>query len=316
MRRLPLALPLLAASLASFGGSAAANVPHTVMPGETLWSIAAANGFSTRSFAAANGLSPDAQVVLGSTLQIPSVSQAAAALSSGASGAPAANEPDGDDGTPATASISGAPPPLGGYTVRPGDTLSGIAARAGVPPGQIAFMNGLSTSGVLLAGTVLKLPTGAPLPSTAPAPAQRIVPQAAPSATPGRVTSSQIAQLAAANGVPASLASAIGWQESGFNNGTVSNANARGVMQIMPGTWQWIQGNLAARRLDPNSALDNVGAGVLYLRSLLRSTGGDAALAAAAYYQGLGSVRRIGLLPATQRYVNNVQALRSRFGGP
>ncbi|MEA2397563.1 MAG: hypothetical protein QOK25_1119, partial [Thermoleophilaceae bacterium] len=48
----------------------------------------------------------------------------------------------------------------------------------------------------------------------------------------------------------------------------------------------------------------------------LRSTGGDAALAAAAYYQGLGSVRRIGLLPATQRYVNNVQALRSRFGGP
>ena len=204
---------------------------------------------------------------------------------------------------------------MGGYTVRA--TLSAIAARAGVPAGQIAFMNGLSTQGVLLAGTVLKLPTGAPAPRTAaPAPAQRIVPQAAPSATPGRVTSSQIGQVAASNGVPASLASAIGWQESGFNNGMVSNANARGVMQIMPGTWKWIQGTLAGRQLDPNSAIDNVHAGVLYLGSLLRSTRGNAALAAAAYYQGLGSVRRIGLLPETQRYVDNVLSLRSRFGGP
>ena len=316
MCRSRLALPLLVVSLASLGGTAAANVAHTVMPGETLWSIAAANGFTTRAFAAANGLSPDAQVVLGSTLQIPSVGQAAAALSSGAPAATSGAEPDGDE--PEAAQSSGAPPALGGYTVRPGDTLSAIAGRAGVAAGQIAFMNGLSTHGVLLAGTVLKLPTGAPTPSTAaaPLPAQRIIPQAAPSATPGRVTSSQIGQVAAANGVPASLASAIGWQESGFNNGMVSNANARGVMQIMPGTWQWIQGTLAGRQLNPNSALDNVHAGVLYLGSLLRSTRGDAALAAAAYYQGLGSVRRVGLLPATQRYVNNVMSLRSRFGGP
>lgn len=312
MRRSALALPLLAAALcASLGGSAAANVPHTVMPGETLWSIAAANGFTTRSFAAANGLSADASVVLGSTIQIPSVPQAAAALSRGVPG-PAAGV------NPATARLSGAPPPpMGGYTVRPGDTLSAIAARAGVPVGQIAFMNGLNPRGVLLAGTVLKLPTGAPAPRTAaPAPAQRIVPRAAPNATPGRVTSSQIGQVAASNGVPASLASAIGWQESGFNNGMVSNANARGVMQIMPGTWRWIQGSLAGRQLDPSSAIDNVHAGVLYLGSLLRSTRGNAALAAAAYYQGLGSVRRIGLLPETQRYVNNVLSLRSRFGGP
>ena len=38
-------------------------------------------------------------------------------------------------------------------------------------------------------------------------------------------------------------------------------------------------------------------------------------MAAAAYYQGLGSVRRIGMLPETRRYVANVLALRSRFGG-
>ena len=42
---------------------------------------------------------------------------------------------------------------------------------------------------------------------------------------------------------------------------------------------------------------------------------GDPALAAAGYYQGLSSVRRIGMLPETRRYVDNVLALRSRFGG-
>ena len=43
---------------------ASAAVPHTVQPGETLWSIAAANNLTTRTVAAFNGLSEDAQVVL------------------------------------------------------------------------------------------------------------------------------------------------------------------------------------------------------------------------------------------------------------
>ena len=51
---------------------------------------------------------------------------------------------------------------MGGYTVQPGDTLSGLAARAGVPARQIAWMNGLSSDAQLVAGTSLKLPTGAP----------------------------------------------------------------------------------------------------------------------------------------------------------
>ena len=43
--------------------------------------------------------------------------------------------------------------------------------------------------------------------------------------------------------------------------------------------------------------------------------GPSPSMAAAAYYQGLASVQRIGMLPETQRYVANVMALRSRFGG-
>jgi hypothetical protein len=48
---------------------------------------------------------------------------------------------------------------------------------------------------------------------------------------------------------------------------------------------------------------------------LLQDTGGDENAAIAGYYQGLSSVRSRGLYDDTQRYVANVQALRSRFGG-
>ena len=300
MRRFWLVLFSTLISCGSLVPAASANVAHTVAPGETLWSIAAASNFTTRALAAANGLPADANVVVGSTIQIPSVGEAAVALNR----------------APATAPAAGAPAPMGGYSVRPGDTLSAIAARSGVSMQAVAAMNGLDPRAYLVSGTVLKLPTGAPVQRSTPAPAQRVVPRAAPAATPARVTAPQIGQIAAANGVPSSLATSIAWQESGFNNSMVSSANARGVMQVTPGAWNWVKSTLARRPLDPNSANDNVRAGVLYLGSLLRSTGGNPDLAAGAYYQGLGSVRRIGLLPETRRYVANVRALRSRFGGP
>jgi len=264
--------------------------------GDTLSGIAARNGVSMPRLAAANGLDPARPLLAGITLRLP------ASGGAGASAAPAAT-------------TSAAPAPIGAYKVRPGDTLSGLAARSRVPMDQMAFMNGLDPRKPLLAGTIVKLPTGSPVVATTPAPQRTIVPAAPPAPAPGRLTASQIGSIAAQHGVPGSLAAAIAWQESGFNNGMLSSANARGIMQVMPGTWEWVQANLAQTRLNPDSPADNVHAGSLYLAQLLRDTNGDPALAAAAYYQGLSSVRRIGMLPETQRYVANVMALRSRFGG-
>jgi len=287
--------------------TATAAVPHTVQPGETLWSIAAANNFTTRALAAYNGLSEDSQVVLGSTIQIPAESEAATALGGQT---PAAAAPVAPAAAPA-------PRPMGAYTVRPGDTLSGIAVASGATVGQLAWMNGLDPDQPLPIGTALKLPTGSELAAPeAPQPAASTVPQAAPNPTPTQVTSGQIGQIASQHGVPASLAAAVAWQESGFSNNVVSSANARGVMQVLPGTWTWVEQNLAGQALDPNSAVDNVSAGSMYLAQLLRDSGGDESVAVASYYQGQGSVRAIGLLPDTERYVANVMALRSRFGGP
>jgi hypothetical protein len=76
-----------------------------------------------------------------------------------------------------------------------------------------------------------------------------------------------------------------------------------------------VNGSLSSGPLDPNSALDNVRAGVLYLGQLLRDTGWDVRKTIASYYQGLGSVRSVGVLPETERYVEDVLALQPRFGG-
>ena len=345
---------------------ASADVAHTVQPGETLWSIAAANNLTTRTVAAYNGLPEDAQVVLGSTIRVPTVAEGAAALqgaglaSSGtATAAPAASsgggytiqpgdtlsgiaarvgvsvadlaaanglDPSGiivagnslalAGGSAAGGSAAAAPAVQGAYTVRPGDTLSGLAAGAGVSVADMAAMNGLDPQGILVAGTPLKLPSGASAPAQAsePAPAP-VVPEADPAPTATTVNAGDIQAVASQYGVSPSLAAAIAWQESGFNNAMVSSANARGVMQVMPGTWDYVQQNLAQRPLDPASATDNVHAGVIYLKQLLNQTGGDENAAIAGYYQGLSSVQNRGLYDDTARYVANVQALRSRFGG-
>ncbi len=288
---------------------ASAAVSHTVQPGETLWSIAAANNLTTRTVAAFNGLSENAQVVLGSTINVPTVAE-------GASAARGHRGPAGRRCPPPTAAAPGAPAVLGSYVVRSGDTLGGLARNAGVSLDTMAAANGLDPARPLLIGTVLKLPAGAPAPARAsePLPTQRVVSSAGPQPTPQRVGAADIQSVASQYGVSPSLAAAIAWQESGFNNGMVSDANARGVMQVMPGTWSYVE-SISGQKLDAASASDNVRAGVLYLQHLLKQTGGDESAAIAGYYQGLGSVRSRGLFDDTQKYVANVQALRSRFGG-
>lgn len=271
------------ATPAPFGG-------YRVRLGDSLSAIAAEHGISLGQLAALNGLSSEGTLIAGTSLKLPS----GGASSSGSSGA----------------SASG-----GGHHVVPGDTLTGIAAANGITPAALAAANGLSPNAFVIAGTKLTIPSGAPA-SSVPATAAANVPAAgAATGSPGRLSASQIGSIAAANGAPASLASAIAWQESGFNNAMVSVANARGIMQVMPSTWQYVQNELGAGQLDPSSPSDNVRAGSILLSRLLRDTGGDAATAVAAYYQGLGSVRKIGMLPETRQYVANVLALRSRFGG-
>jgi LysM repeat protein len=326
-------LPLAVAFTLAAPTVAQAAFPHTISPGESLYSVAAQDGLSVSQLAAANGISPDSQLVAGSTLLIPPQTSGTVLSSSGvvSSGSSTAGDGDGDaddvgattSATPASTSSAG-----GSYVVQPGDTLSAIAARAGLSVAQLAAANGLDPNGVLVYGKVLRLSgsgTTSYVSSTTSSSVGNSEPVGAvaqgnpsnpPYPTPERVSAGEVGQIAAANGVPPSLAQAVGWQESGFNNDLVSAADARGVMQILPGTWDWIQRTLTAGSpLAPASAADNVRGGVLLLHSLLGATGGNPALAAAGYYQGLSSVRQHGMYSDTQQYVNNIMSLARRFGG-
>jgi soluble lytic murein transglycosylase-like protein len=286
------------------------------MPGESLYSIAAADGLSVAQLAAANGLSVTSSLPQGANITIPP--QGAAPVAPVAAGGPVADgdgDSDGDGGAAAPAPVGVASTPsAGSYVVQPGDTLSAIAARAGTTVTALAAANGLNPIGVLPAGAVLTLSgAGAQQPVGAAAVGNS---SAGPFPTPERLSAPEIGQIGASNGSPSSLTDAIAWQESGFNNDVVSPAGAVGIMQIMPGTWQWIQHSLdPGAPLSPSSAADNVRGGSMMLHWLLNQTGGDPTMAAAGYYQGLSSVQRYGVFPSTQRYLNNVMSLNSQFGG-
>ena len=68
--------PLVSAS------TAYAEAAHVVAPGETLWSIAAANNLTTRTVAVFNGLPEDAQLLAGETIEVPTVDEGATTLAS------------------------------------------------------------------------------------------------------------------------------------------------------------------------------------------------------------------------------------------
>lgn len=54
------------------------------------------------------------------------------------------------------------------YTVQPGDTLSGICSRFGVPMSSVIAWNNIANPNLIIAGTVLKLKASAPAPAPAP----------------------------------------------------------------------------------------------------------------------------------------------------
>lgn len=132
-------------------------------------------------------------------------------------------------------------------------------------------------------------------------------------ATPSRARVRQlITRTAQRYGVPASLALAVSWQESGWQHDRVSVANAIGAMQVVPSTGAWVS-SVIGRQLDLLDPEDNVTAGVVLLSLLLRQANERDSVAG--YYQGLASVRRNGLFADTKQYVASVAAIRSRLAG-
>lgn len=152
VRVAPLALLGMIAALAAWPQPAPAAVAHVVQPGETLWSIAVANNLTTRTVAVFNGLSEDAMVIAGETVQVPTVEEGAAALASAGSGV-------------SSGSTGGAE-----HLVQPGESLWSVAVANGLTVQELASFNGLAEDALLFAGETIQVPAGSGTGSgTAPA---------------------------------------------------------------------------------------------------------------------------------------------------
>jgi soluble lytic murein transglycosylase-like protein/peptidoglycan hydrolase-like protein with peptidoglycan-binding domain len=181
------------------------------------------------------------------------------------------------------------------HVVRAGEGFFVIAERYRISPYELAELNGLTLESVITPGQRLRLPTGARggpgLPYEDPATVRAL-----------------IDRWAATYDVDPQLARAVGWMESGFQPGVVSNVGAIGVMQLLPETWEFVDTMLIGQ-VTPRTAEGNVQAGVRYLRWQLDEFDGDIRLALAGWYQGARAVRERGLFDDTERFVSVVLAL-------
>jgi peptidoglycan hydrolase-like protein with peptidoglycan-binding domain len=189
--------------------------------------------------------------------------------------------------------------------VRRGENLTILAARHGTTIAALARANRLDPARFLLEGAVLRVPAGATAGATAGAPAA-----ASLSASPDEVRA-LIDRWAGIYGVDPALARALAWMESGFQTNLTSEADAWGVMQIIPSTWDFVEVVLAGGRI-PRTAEGNVRVGVLYLRHLLRRFNGNERLALAGWYQGERAVREHGVYKESKWFAKVVLALRQR----
>lgn len=277
---------------------------HTVRSGDTLSGIASARGVSVAALRQANALTGSV-IHPGQRLTIPGTS-AKTASDPGARGA----------GTTAAPAAGKA------YTVRPGDTFSSIAARAGVSTADVQAINPGVAANALQVGQRISLPSSTrPVGSTF---AGRTYPEATVDAAndnhaqlASRPKASRdslqrkVSATAGKHGVDPSLAQAVARQESGFQQHVVSPANAVGVMQVTPSAGRWAS-QMVGRDLDLLDPDDNATAGVLVLKANLRAANTEDE-AIAAYYQGLSSVRKNGMYDDTRTYVTNIQRLRAQF---
>ena len=303
---------------------------YTVKPGDTLGAIAARHGVQLSEVFGWNGLNMGSLIDPGQKIQLGA---------GGTTPAPATPAPVVPAATPAA---TPAAPSSGSYTIKAGDTLSGIAARHGVKLADILAANQLTMSSIIYPGQKLALAGGSitpassqtPATSPAPAPETSLVPSTFLGFTyPAAVVSSAnqnkallnaapvptreqmksiVADTARRMGVDATLALAFALQESGFDQRAVSPANAIGTMQVIPSSGEWAS-DLVGRQLNLLDPYDNAVAGVAIIRQLVR-TSSDLDNAIAGYYQGQYSVSTNGMFEDTKQYVASIKAHQQNFG--
>ena len=100
-----------------------------------------------------------------------------------------------------------------------------------------------------------------------------------------------IEYYAYANGVDPAYVAAIIKRESDYDPGAISRVNAKGLMQIMPDTGEWLARKVKATDYNLFDPETSIKMGCWYLGYLSGLFDGDPILVACAYHAGQGNVR-------------------------
>ena len=104
----------------------------------------------------------------------------------------------------------------------------------------------------------------------------------------------EIIEAANVNSIPAPYIAAVIMAESSYNPAAISSVGARGLMQIMPDTGDWIAGKFDETCSEEalHDPTTNIRYGAWYLGFLMDRYNGDMCCATAAYHAGQGTVDR------------------------
>ena len=199
---------------------------------------------------------------------------------------------------------------LRSYVVQPGDTATGLAVRFHAWTAEIVSHNHLDGGASLHVGDRIEIPVVGRSGGGRDGGGRATSMWQHPDADREKVRR-VVAGVARRHGVDPQLALAVSWQESGWQMGVVSSADAIGAMQVLPSTARWME-QYAGRPLRLRRLGDNAQAGVLLLKVLSDHTQ-RRTHKIGAYYQGLGAVQRHGLYDETRAYVDNVEAIKRRL---
>jgi LysM repeat protein len=195
---------------------------YTVASGDTVSTIASTYGLATASLLALNGLSWSSLIFPGQVLKL-----------TGATATPAPPE-------------TSAPAAPSSYTVKSGDTVSGIAADHGVSVAAIFAANDLGDASIIYPGQSLAIPAAGGKAAAAPASPDAPTEKPTPAATKGAVTplSSEMAAnariiVSTARAIGASddaivVALAAAAQESSLRNVQFGDRDSLGLFQQRP----------------------------------------------------------------------------------
>lgn len=301
---------------------------YTVRVGDSLSAIAAKHRVSLAALVSANRITNPHLIFPGQRLQIPGTATAQPTTKPAAKPAPKPVAKPAPKPEAKPAPKPPVTPAVTTYTVQPGDSLSAIAARHGATLAALIAANDIADPALIFPGQQISVPGKATAPATAPNSENSFAGYTYPDATVNAAkanrealaartvpnkdqTEALIRKIATQHGVEPRLALAIGWLESGWNQRAVSVANAIGTMQVIPMSGEWAS-DLAGRKLDLLDVEDNITAGVVIIKALLRSAE-DREQAIAGYYQGLHSVKTNGMYKDTKSYVANVLAIYDRM---